>query len=312
MLKLLENFWLKVLAVIMGLFVWFHVATEKTYNYELSLPVLQIDLQEGFALAGNPPESLLVTVSASGKRLLRQDWREEGLRINLIRYEAGTHQVTLNSDNTLLRETSTSITLDGIVFPNEVELHIDTLGQITVPVVANVRAAPDEGFAVTRPFMIIPDEVTLHGPRSLLGEFSSVSTELTELSGVRDNITLELPLVASSSYGVWLAPDSVTVTLEVVPVKTRVFEDLTVVVYNVPPRHTFITEPPSVTIDLTGAPSEIDRLDRSNLTVSADYRQANEYGMTHITVAFPSNFSIRHQSARTVKIILEPDVDPGN
>ncbi len=312
MLKLLENFWLKIIALIMGLFVWFHVATEKTYNYEFTLPVRQIDLQDNLTLAGDPPESLLVTISADGKQLLRTDWREKGVRLNLTRYERGTHQVTLNSTNTFLREMSTSITLDEIVFPNEVEFRVDELGSITVPVRANIVAVADEGFAVTRPIMIVPEQVTLLGPRSLLDGYMSVATDARELTGLRDNITLVVPLSVPSSYGIVLEPDSVTVTLEVVPVKTRVFEDIRIAVYNVPPRHKFTTNPSSVTVELTGSPTDIDQLDRSSLTVSADYRQANEFGMAQIKIDFPSDFTIRKQSVRTTRISVEPDADSGN
>lgn len=312
MLKLLENFWLKVIALAMGLFVWFHVATEKTYNYELHLPVMQIDLQEGLTLANNPPESLLIEVSAVGKQLLRQDWREEGLRINLARHESGALQTTLNPDNITLRKTSSSITLDAVVYPAEFEFDIDRLGETRVPVVADVNAVANEGFAVIQPITVLPDEVTLFGPVSLLDGFKSVATESRQLTGLRDNITLRLPLMSPPSYGVRLEPDSVTVSLEVVPVKTRIFDNVQVAVYNVPPRHTFITEPAAVSIELTGSPEEIDLLDANALTVSADYRRADEYGIAPIKIDFPSNFTIRKQTTSTVRIIIEPDVDPGN
>ncbi len=39
MKSLLENFWLKIVALIMGLLLWFHVATEKIYNYEVRVPI---------------------------------------------------------------------------------------------------------------------------------------------------------------------------------------------------------------------------------------------------------------------------------
>ncbi len=118
--------------------------------------------------------------------------------------------------------------------------------------------------------------------------------------------------MAPPGYGIRLDPDSVTVTLEVVPVKTRVFDNVQVAVYNVPLRHTFITEPASVSIELTGSPEEIDMLDRNALTVSADYRQANEYGIAPVKIDFPSNFTIRNQTSSTVRIIIEPDVNLGN
>ena len=75
MKKSMTNIWLRTGAVLMGLLLWFHVATEKTYNHQLTLPINEIMLAENLALAENPPESLTILVTASGKQLLRNKWR---------------------------------------------------------------------------------------------------------------------------------------------------------------------------------------------------------------------------------------------
>ena len=96
---LLKNFWLKVVAFTLGMMVWVHVATEKTYNYEFRLPVTEITVGEGLALSQPPPDSLIVSATASGKQLLRSRWRLEGLRINATQYQAGRFNVNLTTQN---------------------------------------------------------------------------------------------------------------------------------------------------------------------------------------------------------------------
>ena len=54
MVKLLNNFWLKVIAVAAGLLLWVHVATEKTYTYDVTLEIKDIILDEGLTLFKNP------------------------------------------------------------------------------------------------------------------------------------------------------------------------------------------------------------------------------------------------------------------
>ena len=63
MLKLFQNIWLKIIALGLGLLLWFHVATEKIYIYEITLPLKEIVLKDDFTLSNDPPESLTVTVS---------------------------------------------------------------------------------------------------------------------------------------------------------------------------------------------------------------------------------------------------------
>ena len=88
---LLNNFWLKMLALVMGLLVWIHVATEKTYTYQLKLPVTHVELKVHHTLAALPPESLSVMVSARGKQLLQTAWRDQGVRINASKLLAGEY-----------------------------------------------------------------------------------------------------------------------------------------------------------------------------------------------------------------------------
>ena len=312
MMKLLENFWLKIIALIMGLLIWFHVATEKTYNYEVDLPVAQVDLKDSLTLAANPPDTVQVKVSATGKQLLRRQWREEGVRINASRYLVGRHRITLNTSNTFLISASSNVTLDDIVFPSQIELNIDRQGEVVLPVIPDVITIPDDGFAVNAPVEVTPPEVTLHGPSSLLDQYTTILTSSEELTGLRNNVALRLPLLKPPHYGMWLEPDSVTLSIDVVPVKTRVFENLPVVVFNVPPGHTATTEPPTVTVELTGAPDEIDALDRTAITVSADFRQVDQNGDAPVKVDHPPDFKVRKTSTKSVKIIIESNADSGN
>ena len=189
MMKLLENFWLKIIALIMGLLIWFHVATEKTYNYEVDLPVAQVDLKDSLTLASNPPDTVQAKVSATGKQLLRKQWREEGVRINASRYLVGRHRVTLNTSNTFLISASSNVTLDDIVFPSQIELNIDRQGEVVLPVIPDVVTIPDDGFAVNAPVRVTPPEVTLHGPNSLLDQYTTVLTSSEELTGLKNNVT---------------------------------------------------------------------------------------------------------------------------
>jgi hypothetical protein len=306
MIKLFENIWLKLLAVILGLLVWFHVATDKTYDYELNLPLVQVDLANDLTLAVNPPDSFLVKVSAKGKQLLRKQWQAEGLRINAQGLGVGEHQLSLSSGNTFVAADANNVSLEEIILPAHITLTIDSLGMITVPVTSDIEAEPDEGFAVGFPVKIDPPEITLRGARSKLRRFGTVLTEKTKLTGLRNDISLRLALVTPPSFGVSLDPDSVTLTLEVIPVKTRVFQNVPVVIYNVPPGLHVVANPARVTIELTGPPTAIDILPISAITASADFRQADEYGDTPLNVDYPLNFNLKRTSHTTIKLVSQP------
>ena len=160
MIKLLENLWLKALAIILGALIWFHVATDKTYYHELYLPLIQIDLADGLTLADNPPDSFLVSVSAKGKQLLRKKWRSDGIRINAQGLTVGEQSINLSTNNTFIGTSAENIALEEIILPAQITLTVDSTGQITVPVTSDIDAEPDDGFAISFPIKVEPSEVT--------------------------------------------------------------------------------------------------------------------------------------------------------
>jgi len=311
-MRLLNNFWLKIFALFMGFLVWLHVATEKTYNYELWIPVTEIALKDSLTLSKPPPESLLVDVSATGKLLLRKRWRERGLRVNAAQYEFGTYSVDLTASNTSLVGPTGDIDLQEIVFPREITLRIDRQGSVQLPIIPAVEAQADDGFAVSRIRVVSPETVELTGPRASLRRFQSLPTDSTILSNLSNTITVTLPVSKPEGYGYTVIPDSVVVEVEIVPVRTRVYDGLAVIVYNAPPGHSVTVDPPIVRVELTGPPEDIDLLNRTALTVSVDYREVDQTGSGRIKVDCPMNFRVKKTSTDTVRVIATPDANPGN
>lgn len=304
-MKLFDNIWLKVIAIAAGLVLWFHVVTEKVYHHRLQLPITEIVLDEKLTLMDAPLDSLMVVVHASGKQLLRKKWRERGVKIHAVQLPTGHHNINLTTANVSLFDVGNLVTLDEVVSPTSLRLYIDHQSEMTVKVTPDINPVPDEGFAVSKISSPEPSEVTLIGARSLVRRHTTVSTIPKELTGLRNNLTLTLPLVKPPGYRIELQPDSVTVTVEIVAVKTRIFEDVPIVVYNAPPNKKALTFPATLRIELTGPPEEIDDLDRSTLIASADFRLIDSNGLTSVKVDCPSHFKVKKISADAVRIIVQ-------
>ena len=309
---LLNNFWLKISAVALGLLIWLHVATEKTYTHQLMLPVTEITLMDSLTLSSDPPDSLMVSVSATGKYLLRKKWRTGGVRISAVQYQPGRYQLALSTDNVSLMDNSAALTLEEILSPNQIWLNIDQQSRLKLPVVGNFDIEASDGFAIGQPITIEPDSVTLTGPQSVLRTFSNIKTGSKQLRGLRDNITLHLPLEIPDRYGLSVRPDSVKVFLEVVPVKTRVFEGVPIRIFNAPPDSVLNPDPGMLRIELTGPPDEIDMLENAAITASVDYRAITNGGVAPIVIDCPPIFRVKSSSAQYCRIRAAANANPGN
>ncbi len=303
MASIFDNLSIKLVALGLGLLLWFHVATEKVYNYELQLPVTSVALNDGLTLSRYPPESLKVVVSASGKQLLRQKWREHGLLINAVQFSPGRHNIDLTPINTSLSSAGNLVSLDKIVYPTATELYVDRRSETRLPVTSDLTALADDGFAVASITRPEPSEVTLVGPRSVLGTIGTVFTEHKELAGLRNSLTVLLHLVKPDGYGMTLDPDSVTLSVEVVPVRTRVFDDVPILLFNVPPDSEVTVDPAWVTVILTGPPVEIDSLRPGAVVASADYMLAGVSGKAPVKIDCPSILKVKSSSVDSVAVV---------
>ena len=295
------NIWLRIAAVVMGLLLWFHVATEKKYNYEVKVPIKEIIVKENLALASPPPESLTIIVSATGKQLLRRSWKETGLRINASQYQPGNHNFELNISNTILPDAGV-ISLAEIVRPRTFLLDIDYFDETKIKVVPNLIITPDEGFAVKTVQEPVPPEITIRGARAILQKISQVTTEQKEVTGLRNNIEVVLQVQEPEGYGLSIEPDTVRVNVEIVPVRTRLFEKIPIIVYNSPSGKRLRPTPSTVDIEMTGPPDEINLLNRNALIASVDFAKLSSTDSAPIKIECPNHFKVKRTSAQFVRL----------
>lgn len=312
MKRLLNNLWLKLLALLVGLLVWFHVVTEKTYTYEVTLPVTDVDLRDDLILATLPPDSIAIIVSAKGKQLVQNSWRELGLRINISKLPVGRHTIYLTPENIQLFAPHKNVTLEEVLAPAQWEIEIDPKVTVELPITPTVIASPDDGFAVSRRIEATPSRAKLTGPRTIVKALSGLITETKELSGLRNSVTVPAAIVLPAGMGMVVVPESVMVRVDVVPVKTRVYDNLPIAVYHLPDDYSAKTNPQFVRVELTGPPEDIELLNKNALTVAADYSKMTREGMAGISVDCPASFKVKTVSVDSVRILAAPHARPRN
>ena len=303
MVKIFDNLWIKITALILGILLWFHVATEKIYTYQLYLPVTDFVVDDHLTLLTQPPESLMVNVSATGKQLMRKKWRERGLKIIASQFKAGTHTVSLNTSNTIVSSPTSDISLEEILSPASIDITIDKLAERVVKVESDLNTIPAEGFAISAIHSISPKTVTLIGPKSRIEKIPVIFTEMKNLENLNSNLKLTLPLALPSGYGIQLEPDSVTVSIEVVPIKTRIFENIPIVIYNIPTGTNLAVSSKSVRVEISGPPTEIDLLNRNALSASVDYTERTDADSVAVKIDCPAKFNVKLISPNTLKFV---------
>lgn len=304
--KLFENLWAKLAAILLAFLLWFHVATDKIFQYETNLKLVQIDLMDEIALIDAPPDEFTVIVSATGKRLLRSDWKKAGLRLMIDRSRPGRTKINFDQNNVSLVK-SDNIELLNIISPRDVVLEFDRKIEKEVPVKSAVTIVPDQGFILSNNDSLMPDKVTVTGPKKLLNTLDSIETVPEDVDGIRNNLSMLVPLEYPDIYGLEISPDTVSYIVDVTPVKTIVFPDISIAILNKPSQSDsiFTIQPNNLEIRIGGIPKIIDSLKPDMLAATVDYRQFDRSEYAPIKIILPQSLSIISQSVDSVKLIKE-------
>jgi YbbR domain-containing protein len=194
-----------------------------------------------------------------------------------------------------------------VVSPREIELVFDRRIEKRVPVISRLNIIPHEGFAAGADDSIAPANVTISGPADRISDLHHVETIEKTLDGIKDNITIRVPIKPPDIYGAVIHPDTVTVISRIIPVKMRTFSNLPIQLINTPSEPEYRIYPTQLEIKLAGSKEIIDNLNLSQVSVYADFRHLDKNGQIPIQTKVPPSISIISRSVDSVKIIKEEE-----
>jgi len=296
-----DNLWVKLAAVVLAVLLWFHVATDKVYQHQYTLPLTQVDLDENLVLIEPPPDSVTVSVSASGKILLRTDWKRNGVKLIADRSHAGKFKVDVSTSNLSLARAD-KVALVEVIGPREMYFTCDRKATKELPVKSRLVVVPDEGYAVYSSDSVVPNIVSVSGPNRLINAKEFVETEELVLENTRNSFTKKLGLASNDVYGMSFDPDSVSIFVTVGPVRRKVFQDLKVTLINAPQLRQYKLTPAEIEIQVSGQAETIDNLSTGLISVIADYILTDSAGYIPIQVVLPPSISLIRKSDDSVKL----------
>lgn len=300
------NILLKITAVLLAVLLWFHVVSKKQYEYNLTLPVKQIDLPAGIAPVGGFPDSLVVRVLASGKQLLRTDWKDSGLRIKGARLRRGINTLDLNLESVSLVRAE-NVTLLDLPGAGAITIQIEKMDSVVVPIVPRVSVEPAHGL------MILPEQTRLTpartkviGPVSLINHIDSVFTEPLVIDQADSTVQYHLKLQFPEGMGIRLQHDSVLATIGVEKSAMRRFEPVPVTMGRNALGGETIFEPDRVAVDLECPEQIIDTLSGSIIRAFVNNDGAMRDGYLKVEVVYPNHCTLIRVVPESVRVTVRP------
>jgi len=181
--KLLENWFLKVLAILLAWILWLFVQGEPgTTVSRVDAPV-EVQVSQGMEISSEFPSTVQVTMRGA-----RQELK---CIINLQNAEEGEHRITLTDDQ-IKSPKGFGIEVSQIN-PPQVVLKLEKTESKIVPITIPVQGEPADGFEIYEKIPK-PDKVEITGPRSQIEQIDDVSSEIISLNGQNQDANFRVGL----------------------------------------------------------------------------------------------------------------------
>ncbi|MFO8078809.1 MAG: CdaR family protein [Armatimonadota bacterium] len=248
-----ENWPLKLLALIVAVILWLHVlgAEDPQGTQAVTVPVVPVNEPEGLKTIDITPETVE----------LRLRGRESALaeaQVGRIRMEANLRGASVGENEVPLRIAGVPYTL-GVRqgYPTTAHVELDKVIERQRPVHEIIRGEPARGFVIEN-VTSAPDEVTVRGATSVVREVAR-AVAVVDVSGINQSAPFEVEVEARDNRNVAVAgvsfePATITVSVEVRELNVR-YVPVRPVLGNPPPGYRVAavnTEPEIVTITSEG------------------------------------------------------------
>jgi len=281
----------KVLAVVLAVFVWF-LARKSGEPIQMSFyaPVVFKNVSPEFQVTSDPPQVNIVVHTNSRDSFNPQEIQAV---LDLDKAQEGTLSYVL-TENHILSPVKVEITR---IHPSQITVMIEELIEKSFSIKSRYHGTPKKGYLLGD-IKIIPDTLTMRGPRSVLEKMDHISAHEIELEGLNESATMrvELDLPGGNVQIIHQNVDFYTaeVTIISLPIKKR-FDNVAVYLRNVD--YVSVINPKTFNVFVEGPEYLIQELDRDDLFGEIDlstYEPGN-YPKVSPKVVTPEGITVLQQ-----------------
>ena len=285
------------------------VVDEYITNYRIPVQVsIQGEYPEGYY--GTTPTTDVSIVTVSGpesivseiaKIVLEYDVSSLSARAATLQTALPLHYMDRDGnelDSTLLEPTSGGVLLRSIVL----EQTLYPIKTITLNQTALTTGSPKTGYAV-KSVTLSPNVIIAAGDETTLSTINTLFLEGTvDVSDHDALFTAEIKVVQPDNV-VYMSTKTITLIIDIEPIqKSQTYENIPIVVTDIPNGMTAIAETANVAVTLTGPMLSLETMDSAKITafVSADALTAGSF-------ALPVELTISHSDAESFTYSISPE-----
>lgn len=208
--KLTSNIGLKILSLFIAVLIWFNAVTEKTYTVTRKIPLIFKNPPAGLQIVSNPPDSVLLTMSASGKTLIQLSFFKPVAIVNLSKAREGGNRIEISKKN-IRFPTDLSAKIVNIQ-PTFLNVTLAKKVREKVKIIPLITGVPARNLAVSKIKIEYPKsgKAILVGPRLWISKVTHIFTDSISINKLKRDSVFRVKLIPPHE-GVKVIPDSAKV-----------------------------------------------------------------------------------------------------
>jgi YbbR domain-containing protein len=300
----IDNLAIKIGAILIALFLWFHAVTEQEYDVKREVPIQVIGTPGDLLLAEPIPNEASIRLRGKGKQLIIPYFSPIRVLVPAAGAEKGTMTVSLTGENVDVTH-GNGATLTDIISPHRIDLTFDTLVRKKVPVRSRITLEPLEGYVQVGPITFSPDSILVLGPARFVNSITSVLTDSVSYSGVKKPVVDQIHLVDPEGFNVTYVPHQIEAESQVQRLVQRTVEGIPVTLTNIPKGLSAHLEPGTLSVTVSGGENYLDTLTKDSFSAFADYGRARRRADARINarINLPPEVELISASPQTFKVI---------
>jgi hypothetical protein len=265
-----KDFWLKLGAIFLALFLWFHVITDRPHEHIFSCDLKVVNIPDNLIVYEEIPQEVKFSVEGRGKTLIRLFLSQKGeliidgtnFKARDINYRIKPEEIRLPTENLEVKE---------IVSPKMFKIKLDFFRKKNVKVIPQIVINPDDEFLFFGDIKLQPEEVVVEGPRRFVQTISSVLTESKVIEGVKEPVSESVELIPPEGFNVRCEPQKVNFFANVQQGTKR---EMVVKIANLNSTSgkNIIINPDHVSLTLLGEEKKINLLKPEEVVVTLDLK----------------------------------------
>jgi|UniRef100_A0A7V3RGD2 YbbR domain-containing protein len=247
----------KILALILAFGLWLFVAIDNTYNYEMEIPVIYVNLPDRYTIVDSVAK-LRVLFSGKGRNLINI-WATPPRAICSLEEVVPGKNVIATKD---LQIEVKDVTVNFYAKFINIEID-DKITKIVRPVIP-IKGSPKDGFAISH--IDVPDTILATGAKRFLQKLSRVLTESLDVKNQTTSFEKILK-IESLPECIKLSRKDLKVKVFIDSLSQKAFTDLPILIIKNPGQRVRISSSTIDSLVITGAKSRLDELQKEKILV---------------------------------------------